>query len=133
LLTLYSYPCRRCFASAPHLAAQPLGRGRVRISFLRAGPALRAYPRTSRHCRSAVGAFAFHFCVQAPRFALTPTPRDTAARSWARSHFVAGLQASLHRLLNAHFACTHIRTAAWSPMRRSCQKEGERTRPNVAN
>ena len=32
--------------------------------------------------------------------------RGFAAQSWARSHLVTGLQTSLHRQLNAHFACT---------------------------
>ena len=36
-------------------------------------------------------------------------PRDIVARSWARSHFAIGLQASLRRWFNAHFAFTQTK------------------------
>ena len=70
------------YVCVAHLATQSLGRGRVRMT-------------------------AQHF-VQAVLRTL-PAPRDTVARSWARSHDCATAREQVPAVcLHAHFACTHF-------------------------
>ena len=88
-----SYLCKRCFAPCAHF-----------LHLCR--HALRAYPRTSQHSCSVVGAFALHsFCASGASHH-APALRDFVAPSWARSHNQRFSETSFQNLFYAHFTCT---------------------------